>query len=295
MGAAAVAAAPPVAKRPNFVFLFLDDMRLDDMVALPRVSNLITARGTNVTNFFVNTPVCCPSRATLFSGRYPHNNRKTSITTVVPCCMHMDLLYGHVASASAAPNPKEECSNPGFWRSTFATHLQDAGFNMGIFGKAYHMGDDAPCGFAGNGYGPHNDTVLTNTSAPFMLPGWDRHFVYCYPLDQYFWNRYNDQGVLVGTRGAPEDYATGERAVCSCFCSFCFCCCCRGVPHLQRPLACPQRCLGTKRCSGCAPMPSQRRSAMAAAPSLLMSRFIRRTARRRRRRGTTSRGRLNGG
>lgn len=152
-------------------------------------------------------PVCCPSRATLLSGRLPHNNRVTSPDVAVPCCMHMGILFGEVRSAEAPPDGSL-CSNPRWWRDTFNVQLQRSGYNTGIFGKAYHMGDDAPCGHAGNGYGPRNTTVLTNTSQPFMLPGWDRFFVYCYPLDQYFWNRFNDQGELVGTRDAPEDYAT---------------------------------------------------------------------------------------
>jgi hypothetical protein len=93
----AAAASPTVAiaaSRPNFVFIFCDDMRVSDMAALPKTKELIVKRGTYMDNFFVNTPVCCPSRATLFSGRYPHNN-------VVPesaapdgennCCMHMNL------------------------------------------------------------------------------------------------------------------------------------------------------------------------------------------------------------
>ena len=118
----------------------------------------------------------------------------------------MNILFGNVTKVDAEPNGA--CSNPAFWQQTWPLYLQRAGYNTGIFGKAYHMGSDAPCGFAGNGYGPANSTVATNTTPLFMLPGWDRHFVYCYPLDQYFWNRYNDQGTLVGTRDAPEDYAT---------------------------------------------------------------------------------------
>ena len=27
-----------------------------------------------MSNFFVNTPVCCPSRAALVSGKFEHNN-----------------------------------------------------------------------------------------------------------------------------------------------------------------------------------------------------------------------------
>ena len=190
----------------------------------------LTPAHSYLENFFVNTPVCCPSRATLFSGKYPHTN--VAPRSAPPsgggttnkgsaCCMHMNLLFGNVRSATDPPNGN--CSNPAFWQRTWPVYMQKAGYNTGIFGKAYHMGLDAPCGFAGNGYGPsngpvghNNPTVATNASALFMLPGWHRHFAYCYPLDQYFWNRYNDQGVLTGTRDAPEDYATaliGNKSV----------------------------------------------------------------------------------
>lgn len=109
-------------------------------------------------------------------------------------------LFGDVKSADSPPNGR--CSNPGFWQQSWPLYLQRAGYNTGIFGKAYHMGGDAPCGHAQHNqslwYGPPQPepwtgarpgipVVATNTTPLFMLPGWDRHFVYCYPLDQYFW------------------------------------------------------------------------------------------------------------
>ena len=131
-------------ERPNFVFIFLDDLRLDDMIAMPKIKEHITDHGANVTNFFVNTPVCCPSRATLLSGRYPHNLRKKVKDVTVPCCMHMDLLFGPVANASSPAAQGSTCSNPHFWLHTWNVHIQNSGYNTGIFGKAYHMGSDAP-------------------------------------------------------------------------------------------------------------------------------------------------------
>eukprot|EP00966_Prymnesium_polylepis_P249528 5769021-Prymnesium_polylepis.1 len=118
----------------------------------------------------------------------------------------MDILFGNVTSPTDAPNGN--CSNPGWWQRSLPVHMDRAGYNNGLFGKLYHMGDDAPCGFVGDDYGPSQPLVETNSSVPFMLPGWHRQFVYCFPLDQYFWNRYLDQTTLVGTQDRPEEYAT---------------------------------------------------------------------------------------
>jgi arylsulfatase A-like enzyme len=31
--------------------------------------------GANLSNFFIHTPICCPSRTTLLSGKFYHNNK----------------------------------------------------------------------------------------------------------------------------------------------------------------------------------------------------------------------------
>jgi len=65
------AAAP---SRPNILVILSDDQRLDDMRALPRTQALIGQHGTTFANAYVTTPLCCPSRATLLTGQYAHNN-----------------------------------------------------------------------------------------------------------------------------------------------------------------------------------------------------------------------------
>lgn len=65
---------PEPAERPNIVVVNLDDMRADSLVHMPRTVEWMAGGGTNFVNGYVSTPSCCPSRASLMSGRYVHNN-----------------------------------------------------------------------------------------------------------------------------------------------------------------------------------------------------------------------------
>ena len=68
--AAAVLPAP----KPNFVVIFLDDMRADQVSALPYTTATIGGQGAMFDNAYAPYPLCCPARATILSGQYPHNN-----------------------------------------------------------------------------------------------------------------------------------------------------------------------------------------------------------------------------
>jgi hypothetical protein len=84
--------------KANIVFLLTDDQdrQLGSMAALPSVEKYVTGRGVNVSNMFVNTPICCPSRSTLFSGRFNVRARVCSRvswalqTAHAPC----SIIYG---------------------------------------------------------------------------------------------------------------------------------------------------------------------------------------------------------
>ena len=69
-------AAAAASKKPNIVLILADDQdqMLGGMDFLPYTKKYLADQGMNFTNFFVNTPVCCPSRAELIAGRYGHNN-----------------------------------------------------------------------------------------------------------------------------------------------------------------------------------------------------------------------------
>ena len=68
----AVGGVPPAgaAERPNILLVNLDDARLDAWQYLPKTTAWMSS-GVNFVNIRVAIPSCCPSRASLFTGRYP--------------------------------------------------------------------------------------------------------------------------------------------------------------------------------------------------------------------------------
>ncbi len=75
--AAAGAASAPA--RPNFVFLHCEstDGRLYRPGSPAPIPNIraLQARGVTFDANYANAPVCCPSRSSMLSGRYPHKVR----------------------------------------------------------------------------------------------------------------------------------------------------------------------------------------------------------------------------
>jgi arylsulfatase A-like enzyme len=65
-------------KRPNIIFIITDQQRFDTIAALgfphmdtPNLDRLVN-EGTTFTNCHISAPSCAPSRASLFTGYYPH-------------------------------------------------------------------------------------------------------------------------------------------------------------------------------------------------------------------------------
>jgi len=59
---------------PSFVVVLTDDQRWDTVDLMPHVLAEVADRGVRFTNAFVTTPICAPSRASIFSGRYAHHH-----------------------------------------------------------------------------------------------------------------------------------------------------------------------------------------------------------------------------
>ncbi|MFH1716283.1 MAG: sulfatase [Planctomycetota bacterium] len=69
-------------KKPNFILIFADDLGYGDIrgfglkessVQTPNLERM-AAEGAKLANFYVPTPYCAPSRATILTGRYPFRN-----------------------------------------------------------------------------------------------------------------------------------------------------------------------------------------------------------------------------
>ena len=72
--------------RPNIVVIQTDDQTLSELYAtwltplglearvMPNTLDLIKKDGVTFNRYYVSYPLCCPSRATLLSGRYAHSN-----------------------------------------------------------------------------------------------------------------------------------------------------------------------------------------------------------------------------
>src|SRR5438477_542913 len=58
--------------KPNIVFVLTDDLAWNLVQYMPHVKRL-EKQGATFSNFFVTDSLCCPSRASIFTGRYPHD------------------------------------------------------------------------------------------------------------------------------------------------------------------------------------------------------------------------------
>src|SRR6478735_1950417 len=101
--------------QPNILFILLDDLRADDLAAMPIVQSHLVAEGTTCENFFATAPLCAPSRASILRGEYPHNH---------------GVLRG-----SGVFGGFDLFQTQGEEQSTIATWLHDAGYRTALIGK----------------------------------------------------------------------------------------------------------------------------------------------------------------
>ena len=68
---------------PNVVVVMTDDERYDDMTTMPLTRRFIGDAGVTFRRYFASYPVCCPARATFFTGQYAQNH---GVRCLYPAC-----------------------------------------------------------------------------------------------------------------------------------------------------------------------------------------------------------------
>lgn len=73
--------AGPSGKRPNIVFILTDDqdVRMNSLDHVPLIKKRLIDEGTLFKRHYCTTAVCCPSRASLWTGKLAHNTNVTDL------------------------------------------------------------------------------------------------------------------------------------------------------------------------------------------------------------------------
>jgi N-acetylglucosamine-6-sulfatase len=174
-----LAAQPAVgaaATRPNVVVVLTDDqdLILGSMDYMPKTRSLLGAQGATFSQYFVPTSLCCPSRATILTGKYVHNHGVYQNFRPDGGFLRF-MTLGH-----------EE--------KTVAAALQQAGYRTALLGKYLN---EYPLGVA----------------KTYVPPGWDEWFAPSAGAPYGGFNyTLNQDGVLVEHGKTPEDYLTDVLA-----------------------------------------------------------------------------------
>lgn len=166
--------------RPNIVFILTDDLSPDLLRFMPQVRRL-AAEGTSFTDYIVTDTLCCPSRASILTGRFPHN---TGVFTNAGPDGGWAVFRGR-----------------GNENDTFATGLQRAGYRTAMLGKYL------------NGYSPDSGHVPPGWDQ--WAVGGDAYRQYDYALNENGVVRhYGDEyltHVLTTKASAFIEMSAGDR------------------------------------------------------------------------------------
>jgi arylsulfatase A-like enzyme len=145
---------------------------------------MIGEQGLSHRHFYVNTPVCCPSRTEFLSGRYHHNVRDSKYLGKQGCGDE-DVGKEHTCDCM-----RVNSSTMLFEETTYADYLQQAGYTTAYFGKYLNP--------------PAMDIFCSGNGTKF--PGWDHFMGMCNTA--YYDITWNMDGALIKTGKEPHEYST---------------------------------------------------------------------------------------
>ena len=136
MGAGALAAPKPGARRPNIVFILADDMGFGDAsifgqqkISTPNIDRLANS-GMRFTHGYAGAPVCGPSRCALMTGQHTGHCRVRDNSA----------LAGGLVGAKGKGTMRRPNLQPD--DRTVAQYLKAAGYRTGLMGKWHLDGFD---------------------------------------------------------------------------------------------------------------------------------------------------------
>ena len=168
----------PSSGRPNIVFVLTDDLSMDLLPYMPHVLAM-ERDGLTFKDYFVSDSLCCPSRASIFTGDFPHD---TGVFGNFGPAGGFHAFYTH-----------------GEENHTFAVALSRAGYPTAMMGKYL------------NGYletrGQSADGSIANVPGTYVPPGWSQWDVagWGYPEFNY---TLNENGRLYYYGDQASDYLT---------------------------------------------------------------------------------------
>jgi arylsulfatase A len=161
-----IAAPAPGQVLPNIVVILTDDLGYGDLgcygntvIATPHIDRL-AEHGVRLTDFYASAPLCSPSRAGLFSGRYPIRTHVT--LPLYPAGSVMDLAFraAGVRRYGVAGIAPDEALLPKM--------LQRRGYRTGLVGK-WHLGDRSPHLPNENGFDAFFGAYYSNSTEPYAI------------------------------------------------------------------------------------------------------------------------------
>jgi len=169
-------------RSPNIVFILADDFSLDLVRFMPHLQEMQQG-GLTFSNYFVSDSLCCPSRASILSGRFPHN------TGVL-------ANFGPHGGFPAFHDRGEE-------RNTFAVALHRNGYVTAMMGKYLNGYLQSP--------GQLGDGTPADVPATYVPPGWSEWDVAGKGYGEFDY-RLNENGRIHRYGHRRSDYLTDVLA-----------------------------------------------------------------------------------